>query len=141
MKTLLTLPLLLLSLVSFPSWGEQMAGMYYCNGKSAAGVKKSGSTTYKAHQKLTIKVTNQLVTISGDYAGWYGDTDQSNDAKVTIIEGNKWVYATGPGIFRSFALKGNNVGAFDFRLSDYIHNDVGDPDPEIYVEIGECQKW
>jgi hypothetical protein len=116
-----------------PSVAAEMSGMYYCNGTAAAGLESGKVVTYAPHDKLTIKVDQERITISGDLDTWYGLSDQMSGT-VSIVDESGWVYASGPGIFNEFKLERNAQGGFDFQFTVYSTDST-------FLQSGKCQRW
>lgn len=115
------------------SAAAEMSGMYYCNGSAAVGLESGKVVTYEPHDKLTIKVDQKRITVSGDLNTWYGPSDQRYGT-VSIVDERGWVYADGPGIFNAFTLERNSQGGFDFQFTVHTTDST-------FLQSGKCQRW
>ena len=120
-------------MVPLSASAAEMSGMYYCNGSAAVGLESGKAKTYKPHDKLTIKVDQKMITVSGDLDAIYGPTDLVSGT-VSIVDERGWVYANGPGIFNAFTLERNSQGGFDFQFT--MHTTVS-----TFLQRGKCQRW
>ena len=113
------------------SAAAETSGMYYCNGAVFADVAKTRVIGYSPLSKLTVKVTSEDVTITGDYTVKYFEP--------SIKDTSPFVYAQNYG-GNFFILDAGPTGILEFTFVEMLTFSV-EPYDAVRVARGTCQKW